>query len=50
MILTAQELVDFMPDARQLESNEPELERSLHYAQLALLVACLQWLWRDRSD
>ncbi|MEP0905741.1 Uma2 family endonuclease [Leptolyngbya subtilissima ST-M1] len=39
-----------MPDATQLESNEPEMESSLHYAQLALLVACLEWLWRDRTD
>lgn len=39
-----------MPDASQLESNEPEMESSLHYAQLALLVTCLEWLWRDRSD
>jgi Uma2 family endonuclease len=39
-----------MPDATDVESNEPELESSLHYAQLALLVACLEWLWRDRQD
>lgn len=50
MALTAQELADLMPDATQLESNEPELESSLHYAQLALLVACLEWLWRGRTD
>lgn len=50
MTLTAQELADLMPDATQLESNEPEMESSLHYAQLALLVACLEWLWRDRTD
>ena len=50
MSLTAQELADLMPDATQLESNEPEMESSLHYAQLALLVACLEWLWRDRTD
>ena len=50
MILTAQELADLMPDARQLESDEPEMESSLYYAQLALLVACLEWLWRDRTD
>jgi hypothetical protein len=31
-----------MPDATQLESDEPEMEGSLHYAQLALLVACLE--------
>ncbi|MBD2465182.1 Uma2 family endonuclease [Oscillatoria sp. FACHB-1407] len=50
MVLTAQQLADLMPDATQLESNEPEIESSLHYAQLALLVACLEWLWRDRTD
>ncbi|BAU43568.1 hypothetical protein [Leptolyngbya sp. O-77] len=49
MTLTAQELADLMPDARQLESDEPEMESSLHYAQLALLVACLEWLWCDRT-
>jgi len=50
MTLTAQQLAELMPDARQLESDEPEMESSLHYAQLALLVACLEWLWRDRTD
>lgn len=50
MALTAEELADLMPDATQLDSNEPEMESSLHYAQLALLVTCLEWLWRDRSD
>lgn len=50
MVMTAQQLADLMPDATQLESNEPEMESSLHYAQLALLVACLDWLWQDRDD
>lgn len=50
MSLTAQQLADLMPDATQLDSNEPEMESSLHYAQLALLVACLDWLWRERND
>ena len=50
MVLTAQQLADLMPDATQLESNEPEMESTLHYAQLALLVTCLEWLWRDRQD
>lgn len=50
MALTEQQLADLMPDATELESNEPEMESSLHYAQLALLVACLEWLWRDSSD
>lgn len=50
MSLTAQQLADLMPDATEVESNEPEMESSLHYAQLALLVSCLEWLWRDRTD
>ena len=50
MAISAKELADLMPDTSQLESNEPEMESSLHYAQLALLVTCLEWLWRDRND
>ncbi|NJP08944.1 MAG: Uma2 family endonuclease [Leptolyngbyaceae cyanobacterium RU_5_1] len=50
MALTAQQLEALMPDASQLLSDEPEMESSLHYAQLALLVACLEFLWRDRTD
>jgi Uma2 family endonuclease len=50
MVLTAAQLADLMPDATQLESNEPEMESSVHYAQLALLVSCLEWLWRGRND
>jgi Uma2 family endonuclease len=50
MVLTAAQLADLMPDATQLESDEPEMESSLHYVQLALLVACLEMLWQDRSD
>lgn len=50
MGLTAQQLADLMPDATQLESNEPEMESSLHYTQLALLVSCLEWLWQDQPD
>ncbi|MEL6815569.1 MAG: Uma2 family endonuclease, partial [Cyanobacteria bacterium J06598_3] len=50
MVMTAQELADLMPDATQLESNEPEMDSSLHYTQLALLVECLELLWKDRED
>lgn len=50
MYLTAQELADQMPDATQLLSDEPEMESSLHYTQLLILVSCLEWLWRDRND
>ncbi len=42
MSMTAQQLEANLPDATQLESNEPEMESSLHYAQLALLVACYE--------
>ncbi|NJO41541.1 MAG: Uma2 family endonuclease [Cyanobacteria bacterium CRU_2_1] len=50
MVMTPQQLADLMPDATQLESDEPEMESSLHYIQLALLVTCLEWFWRDRTD
>lgn len=50
MSLTPQQLEFLMPDATQLESDEPEMESTLHYVQLALLVSCLEWLWRDRND
>ncbi|MBE9038216.1 Uma2 family endonuclease [aff. Roholtiella sp. LEGE 12411] len=50
MVLTPQQLDAIMPDASQLYSDEPEMESSLHYMQLLLLVTCLEWLWRDRND
>jgi Uma2 family endonuclease len=50
MYLTGQELDAQMPDATKLLSNEPEMESSLHYMQLLLLVTCLEWLWCDRED
>ncbi len=50
MVFNAQELEALMPDASQLLSDEPEMESSLHYEQLALLVACLEFLWRDLTD
>ncbi len=49
MVLTAQQLEAIMPDASQLLSDEPEMESSLHYMQLLLLVTCLEWLWRDTN-
>lgn len=48
--ITAQQLEAIMPDASKLLSDEPEMESSLHYTQLALLVACLEFLWRTRDD
>jgi Uma2 family endonuclease len=50
MYLTAEQFETQMPDASLLFSDEPEMESSLHYAQLMLLVSCLEWLWRDRDD
>ncbi|NDJ17532.1 Uma2 family endonuclease [Myxacorys almedinensis] len=31
-------------------SNEPELEHSLHLAQIVLLLTCLEWWWQQRQD
>ncbi len=50
MVLTPQQLEAMMPDGNLLLSEEPEMESSLHYIQLLLLVSCLEWLWRDRTD
>jgi len=50
MALTAQQFEAQMPDAQLLFSDEPEMESSLHYAQLALLVSCLEWLWREAPE
>jgi Uma2 family endonuclease len=48
--ITARELEMQMPDASQLLSDEPEMESSLHYMQLLLLVTCLEWAWQERND
>jgi Uma2 family endonuclease len=50
MVSIIQKLADEMPDARRFESDEPEMESSLHYLQLMVLVASLELLWRDRTD
>lgn len=50
MVLTAAQLEAMMPDATQIESDELEIESSIHYMQLLLLVSCLEWLWRERND
>ncbi|NEQ47491.1 MAG: Uma2 family endonuclease [Leptolyngbya sp. SIOISBB] len=33
-----------------LYSDEPPLESSLHLQQMILLLSCLDWLWKDRTD
>jgi Uma2 family endonuclease len=48
--ITAKELELQMPDATQLLSDEPEMESSLHYMQLLLLVTCLEWAWQERDN
>jgi Uma2 family endonuclease len=48
--ITAQELEAQMPDASQLLSDEPEMESSLHYMQLLMLVTCLELAWQDCQD
>ncbi|MBR8841222.1 MAG: Uma2 family endonuclease, partial [Stigonema ocellatum SAG 48.90 = DSM 106950] len=50
MFVTAQQLEQQMPNATLLLSDEPEMESSLHYMQLMLLVSCLEWLWREQND
>ncbi|NJK69732.1 MAG: Uma2 family endonuclease [Microcoleus sp. CSU_2_2] len=50
MVLTPQEMADLMPDTSKVESQERGMESSVHYMQLALLVACLEWHWRRRND
>jgi len=50
MSVTALQMAQLMPDARQLESDEPEMESTLHYQQLALLVSCLEWRWQGCED
>jgi Uma2 family endonuclease len=50
MAFTAEQLAERMPDARELLSDEPEMESSQHYQQLALLVSHLEWYWRGRED
>ncbi|MBW4637730.1 MAG: Uma2 family endonuclease [Gloeocapsa sp. UFS-A4-WI-NPMV-4B04] len=50
MVWSAEKLEAIMPDTSQLLSDEPEMESSIHYMQLLMLVTCLEWLWRDNKD
>ena len=43
MSITAEQLEALMPDGTQVESEYIEMESTLHYLQLALLVSCLDW-------
>lgn len=33
-----------------LYSDEPPVETDLHFQQIVLLLECLNWQWRDRTD
>jgi Uma2 family endonuclease len=33
-----------------LYSDEPPLETELHLEEIILLLKCLKWLWRNRTD
>lgn len=48
-MVSALNLDDFNLDLEPL-SDEPELENSLHLAQIVLLLTCLEWWWQDRQD
>jgi Uma2 family endonuclease len=49
-MVTAQQLAGLMPDTRELLSDEPQMESTQHYQQLALLVSHLEWHWREQTD
>lgn len=40
--------ISFLPT--DLYSDEPPLETNFHLRQILLLLSCLEWLWRERSD
>jgi Uma2 family endonuclease len=48
-ITLVEQFVEVMPDASELYSDEPEMESSLHYDQLDLLVRILKRWWHDRQ-
>lgn len=45
---------DITPDVifppNDLYSDEPPVETELHLRQIILLLQCLEWLWKDRTD
>jgi Uma2 family endonuclease len=49
-MLTAEQYDALLPEKVEILSDEPEMESSLHYLQLLILVTSLEWLWRDRND
>jgi len=43
------EIADDFPPV-DIESDEPEVESSLHLQQIFLLISCLELYWRERND
>ena len=41
---------DVKPQSSYLYSDEPQLESYLHLKQMMLLITCLEWFWKDRTD
>jgi Uma2 family endonuclease len=45
---------DIFPDIvfppSDLYSDEPQVETELHLEQIMLLIKCLKWLWKDKTD
>jgi len=41
---------DIVLPTKEIYSNEPPLETQVHLEQMMLLIKCLLWLWRDRTD
>ncbi|WP_216644718.1 Uma2 family endonuclease [Candidatus Thiodictyon syntrophicum] len=50
MSQTAEALTRSYLEGREPDSDEPEMDSSLHWDQLALLVSTLEWHWRGRDD
>ena len=47
---TARAFAERMPDGHALNSDEPQMETTLHQRQLVLLETTLDWYWRERRD
>jgi Uma2 family endonuclease len=50
MVLAQGSPEDVIFPAGDLYSDEPEMESYLHLQQMILLLKCLEWHWRERTD
>jgi Uma2 family endonuclease len=48
-LIVRSEALSLLPPC-ELYSDEPPLETDLHFQQIVLLLECLNWWWRDRTD